>query len=523
MQIQPEHLTAEWMQSQVQLGPLKSHIFGPDQAEFEGPPGREHYWLLAYLSTLVNHSTLIDLGTHRGRSALSLSYNETNVVHTFDIEDRIPAEFKQKPNIRYRLENIFDNLEAYKELLLQSPLIFLDIDPHEGPMEYQLYEFLRDNHYTGLLVCDDVWHFKGMRNHFWYQIPAEYRYDVTAVGHWSGTAIISFRTLPLPNMSLMDTGYTLVTAYFNLAKCPDASAQIKERNQEYYLSHAHSTLTLPCSLVVFCDAESYDQLYAIRPDWLRSKTHYVIREFDDFPNFGMLRNKIIENRTVVHPYHFDPRNTASYYLFCMSRYWMLRETIESNPFNSSHFAWINVCIERMGIPNVRYLKEALSVRRDRFSTCYIDYVPPTLVNNTKEYFQFGRCGMCSGFFTGNAQNMFAVCGFILDKFAQYVQEGFGHADEQLYSPVYFEHPDLFEHYYGDYAQMITNYVRIRENAEAPVHNFISHAFAHGNYAKCLEACEFVIQSLKERTCHLNEEYLKKLGHVYLMCKLRANK
>lgn len=72
--------------------------------------------------------------------------------------------------------------------------------------------------------------------------------------------------------------------------------------------------------------------------------------------------------------------------------------------------------------------------------------------------------------------MYKVCDLIEKKFLYYLEEGYGHADEQLYSPVYFENPDLFEHYYGDYQQMITNYVEIYEKPEAPIQNFIRNSF-----------------------------------------------
>ena len=48
--------------------------------EFYGSIGKEHYKLLSYLSTLFNNSIIIDIGTHRGSSALALSYNSTNII-----------------------------------------------------------------------------------------------------------------------------------------------------------------------------------------------------------------------------------------------------------------------------------------------------------------------------------------------------------------------------------------------------------------------------------------------------------
>jgi FkbM family methyltransferase len=234
-------------------------------------------------------------------------------------------------------------------------------------------------------------------------------------------------------------------------------------------------------------------------------------------SFKDYRDKIITNRK-QNPYQFDNRNTASYYLFCMSRYTMLKETIETNPFNSTHFSWINFCIERMGFKNLIRLDEGLAVNRDKFSTCYIDYIPQNLVENTNEYFKWGRCSMCSGFFTGNKEYMYKVCNLIENKFLQYLELGYGHADEQLYSPVYFENPELFEHYYGDYHQMITNYKYIYDAPEPPIYNFITRSFENKNYIKCYEACKFVFNSYCLKKCNINNDFLNRLYYYYMNCK-----
>ena len=48
---------------------------------------KEHYRLLAYLSTLFNDQILFDVGTLKGYSALALSYNRANKIVSYDIED----------------------------------------------------------------------------------------------------------------------------------------------------------------------------------------------------------------------------------------------------------------------------------------------------------------------------------------------------------------------------------------------------------------------------------------------------
>lgn len=449
--------------------------------EFPSYPGKEHYKLLAYLSSQISGGIIIDIGTNRGAAALSLSGNKANIVHTFDITSKIDPKMNEITNIQFHLENLWEpeTRTKWKQTVLDSKLIFLDIDPHDGPMELDFYYFLRDNNYQGLVIVDDIWYFKGMRDNFWYHIPAHHKRDLTKYGHWSGTGLISFRLTKIaPKAFVPELNWTFVTGYFDLTKCEDASNEIRGRPADFYLKSANTTMGLDANLVVYCEEKYKASLEALRPQHLKHKTKYIICEFDDFP-LNKYRSKINENRKKVPS--ADPRNTASYYLFCMARYEMLKRTIKDNPFESSHFGWINICIERYGYRNIIALQDVMNEYRDKFSTCYIDYIPKTLVNNLPEYFKWGRCSLCSGFFTGNKYYMGKFCELIEQQFMEYLDLGYGHADEQLYSPIFFKHPEIFEVYFGDYMSMVTNYVKIVESADTVIRCLISNAFDNKNY------------------------------------------
>ena len=300
------------------------------------------------------------------------------------------------------------------------------------------------------------------------------------------------------------------------------------RPKQYYLDHANATMSCPYNLVVYCDRNSLHQLQQLRPKHLADRTRYQIVDFDQLifsghegyqdKTFKDYQQQITDNR-IRKPYQFDPRNNASYYLFCMSRYLLLKRAMADNAFGSTHFAWINICIERMGFKNLVHLDQALSLHRDRFSTLYIDYLPKSLVDQTHEYFREGRCSMCSGFFTGHIKYMNPVCHAIEAQFLKYLEQGYGHADEQLYSPVYFEHPELFEHYYGDYKEMITNYVHIYDNPQTPLYRFIKNSFDDQFYRGCHLACQFVWRSYVGQACSLNENEIKLLLYYKAISKI----
>jgi len=472
--------------------------------EFHGVPGREHYRLMSYLATTMSNSTIIDIGTHMGSSALALSVNPTNTIYSFDIIHK--AQLPDMSNVKFEIADLWDPeiRRTWAPILLSSPLIVLDIDPHSGVPEYEFYIWLKENNYKGLLFCDDIHYFKEMRDNFWYKIPSCEKIDITAIGHWSGTGIVSF--VPRPDLvwetysGMRPVGvpsepspWTVVTAYFDLSKMPDASAPIKERDRTHYLNSAKTTMCLDQNLIVFCEKDNVDDLKAMRPSWLLGKTKFYVVDFEELP-MTKYRQKIIDDR-IRRSYNPDPRNTASYYLMCMSRYAVVKRAMEDNPFNSTHFAWLNICIERMGFNNIVHLDDVFcGPPRDKFSTTYIDYLPKEFIQNLPEYFQWGRCTMCSGFFTGRKDYFTKICNLVEEQFLEYLGAGYGHADEQLFSPVYFKHPDLFEHYFGDYQQMITNYRYTYENPNITLRLVIPRSASAGDWTTCRNACKFLWSS-----------------------------
>lgn len=459
--------------------------------DYQKQAGIEHYKLLAYLSNQINSSIIFNIGTHQGLNAAALSSNKNNAVFTFDFVDNISTEDKQllwpNNNVIFSTDDLLDNnvRSKWKDMLLNSSIIFIDIDPHKGTREYNFYLWLKENNYKGILILDDIHYFKEMRDNLWHKIPSSEKYDATSVGHWSGTGFVTFNNQTIEiydnvpqrvHKTTSDKNWTIVTAYFNLTKTNDASTSIKERDINYYMKHANMTMALDQNLVVYCDLESEPYLRALRPSHLSHKTRYIITEFMDIDIVKNNYHRVVDirNRT---GYNADPRNTPSYYLLCMARYDLLLRTMNDNPFNSTHFAWCNICIERMSWKGNIFFPKIWQEFRDKFSTCYIDYQPKSLViDNVKQYYQWGRCGMCSGFFTGNKYYMRQFCNEVIKEFNEMLLLEVGHADEQLFSIVFFKHPELFEFYFGDYAEMIVNYGWIYDRPHQPVINIITNLY-----------------------------------------------
>jgi len=146
---------------------------------------KEHYRLIAYLSTLFDHSNIFDIGTNLGYSALALSYSPRNKIISYDIvEGKDLNHAEELSNIEYLIGDVSKDAR-----LLRSPLIMLDTN-HDGVFENKLYNYLKENNYKGLLFLDDIHLNQPMRD-FWNSI-SETKADVTDLGHWSGSGLVDF-------------------------------------------------------------------------------------------------------------------------------------------------------------------------------------------------------------------------------------------------------------------------------------------------------------------------------------------
>jgi predicted O-methyltransferase YrrM len=161
-------------------------------------PG-EHYALLCYLSTKFNDSTILDLGTWAGWSAVSLAQNPTNTVITYDIVDELPRsqngiciqdKFYTYSNIQRKM---IDARKELPEIIKSAALIILDIDPHDGVQETDFTNYLDKIGYEGFVVCDDIHLNDGMVN-WWNSIKLP-KHDLTDVAHnnaGAGTGLICY-------------------------------------------------------------------------------------------------------------------------------------------------------------------------------------------------------------------------------------------------------------------------------------------------------------------------------------------
>tara|TARA_A200000159_G_scaffold65165_1_gene60311 strand:+ start:13 stop:603 length:591 start_codon:yes stop_codon:yes gene_type:complete len=150
--------------------------------------GQSEYRLYAWLSTQFNNTTILDVGTRTGGSALALSYNETNNVMSYDLQEQGASSGISKSNVQFNIKDFreddtldFDNIS----------IIMLDVDPHDGVQEEEMFEWLEEKGWKGLVLLDDIGPQWPEIEDFWNRITYP-KLNVTEVGHMSGTGLVNF-------------------------------------------------------------------------------------------------------------------------------------------------------------------------------------------------------------------------------------------------------------------------------------------------------------------------------------------
>lgn len=163
-------------------------------------PG-EHYKLLAALVGLLAPSTVVEIGTATGASALAMkaALGEHAKLVTFDVVPwkAVPSTVLRDSDFADgRLQQRSDDLstpagwQANAELLRSAEFIFLDA-LHDGVQERN---FLRGFEEVGLaggpiLMLDDIRLWRMLS--FWQDISRP-KLDLTSFGHWSGTGLVDY-------------------------------------------------------------------------------------------------------------------------------------------------------------------------------------------------------------------------------------------------------------------------------------------------------------------------------------------
>ncbi len=167
-------------------------------------PG-EHYKLLAGMVQAMKPKLVIEIGTARGLSSLSMKkfLPPDAKIATFDIIPwkKYPTgnylrdeDFKDERMIQYTDDlSSKEGIKKHVELLKNADLIFADA-AKDGTQEQLFIDNFKTIKFTNspIIIFDDIRLWNMLR--IWREISMP-KLDVTSFGHWSGTGLVEWKNI----------------------------------------------------------------------------------------------------------------------------------------------------------------------------------------------------------------------------------------------------------------------------------------------------------------------------------------
>ena len=290
------------------------------------------------------------------------------------------------------------------------------------------------------------------------------------------------------------TQQTFVSGVFHLSPRDGTT----RRSPEFLLEHGAYVLSLPAPLVLFVDPEFVKPCLEARRDLgLEELTRVFERPLEQFELAALI--PLVQRFEV--PENCDGLNkeTPWHQLIQWSKLDLICEVVDSNPFGTEHFAWID-----FSVAHVAALPKAVPAPCDRLAL--LELMPTTLeeANSRTEFYQFNRFRTAGGLIRGRKDTLREFQKLFEGELAAALSLRLRPNEEMIYAALGARHRELFEPYYGDYSSVLSNWDLPRRDFDRVIANA---AFCRTNklWQKGLKVCLAVEVSLDAGQLILNEE------------------
>jgi hypothetical protein len=287
---------------------------------------------------------------------------------------------------------------------------------------------------------------------------------------------------------------TLVTACYSLTKYNPSA-----RSPEKSIESAIALLSVPCYLIIYCNAELYPIIKAYRDTHgLSSLTHYSVLELEDLWTYKW-KDIIVANREKYWPTR-DSRAGYESHIICCNKFDFVLKATQNNPFNTAKFAWIDGNIGPNGSKISEFYENnmvlyILNNIGQKFRIQILNVVDKkfALKEHKEEYYQHYRWLVCGCLFTLelNPTNV-RILERLKDVFAMTTEAGYGHGEEMLYLEVLDEFYHDIDRAYGDYKHILHNFIEPVRGHDYIYNNIIKHYLQRGYHRECYDAARTLV-------------------------------
>ncbi len=271
----------------------------------------------------------------------------------------------------------------------------------------------------------------------------------------------------------MEPDCTLVTGIFDLQHIHNSC-----RSLDDCIQLCEPVLSIDAPMVIYCSKSLASRIREKRVGF--QKTQIIEQELNELWSFQYL-SKVKKNRENYWPTR-DDRTCAESHLVCCNKFDFVYETILFNPFQTRCFAWIDAFLGQPGKKGLRITESEdremvkqilieLANRRktEKFHIQCLSLVDPKYLKpeNKREYYSVYRWVVCGGFFLTEGEIGIKIMNRLKEVFIETTEAGYGHGEEMFYLEVLDEFFDDLALSFGDYGQILDNFIYPRRNFWSP--------------------------------------------------------
>jgi hypothetical protein len=315
-----------------------------------------------------------------------------------------------------------------------------------------------------------------------------------------------------------------------MASIPDCTLTTACYFLQPYHSHARGMsetvesieplLRIPCYLVIYCNAVMEPILREKRGPFL-SLTRFIIQEFEDLWCYSLL-DQVKKNRDIYWPTR-DRRTCAETHLLTCNKADFVLQTIQTNPFQTTKFGWIdsNIGVNASKISQQygnHLLLHVLHNVTDKFHLQLLNVTDKKYKQAEwkREYYMEYRWVACGCLFTTTKAIGMTILNRIKDLIVETTYAGYGHGEEMFYLEILDEFYDDIHRSYGDYKDMLHNFIKPTTNFVYIYWSVVMRYFELGYWKECVEVCQKLIDQYDTFSLEINYDlYVRLYSAMYL--------
>jgi hypothetical protein len=267
---------------------------------------------------------------------------------------------------------------------------------------------------------------------------------------------------------------TIVTALYDLTKYDNADRDTTYRSFDRYKELSKQVMDLDAPMVIYTSPAQSEQGQPDLAAWFREyrnqvqptqRTLIVVRPLEHFPVWVRHYDTLVKNAATLQGSN-PHKDTVPYRILMASKFSMLTEVAATNPFQTSHIAWIDMGVAHVASPLVLPTPHDWEV--DKFTV--MEMAHPYGSEVPEAFLERWRGNVAGGFLAGPAQQVSQVCELFFKEWDMAIAAQLAPLEDMVLAYVLRKYPEKFRTYYGDYESLFCNYTGIRKNMGTIVYN-----------------------------------------------------